>query len=387
MLFVYTRHKPQCDHRDNIRYRRCRCPKWIDGYLRGKRVRHSAGTRSWESAERKVRHTEDAADPTKPKPPAAPTVADAVEAFLGDEQARNLSKQTTKQSETLLCRQLLSWAKHCGIVDLHELTTSELMKFRATWKNNGLTTNRKHSRLVSFFAFSIRSGWLNENPALKLKRAMVKSTPTDWFPKPEMERILDATYAYGEWRGGRDFQSRAARLRALILLMRWSGLSIEDAVTLERERLSKDGKLLLYRAKTGVPVYVPIPPDVAELLRILPNSNRRYFFWSGNGDPQTACKAWRRSLARVFKTANIRKPDGTRKRCHPHMFRDTFAVELLNRGVPLDRVSLLLGHRSVKVTEKHYAPFVKERQQQLENYARLGWEQNQVPSSGSGGAQ
>ena len=63
------------------------------------------------------------------------------------------------------------------------------------------------------------------------------------------------------------------------------------------------------------------------------------------------------------------------KRCHAHMFRDTFAVELLNKGVPIDRVSLLLGHSSVKVTEKHYAPFVKERQQQLENYAKMAWDE------------
>jgi integrase len=60
------------------------------------------------------------------------------------------------------------------------------------------------------------------------------------------------------------------------------------------------------------------------------------------------------------------------------MFRDTFAVELLNKGVPIDRVSLLLGHSSVKVTEKHYAPFVKERQQQLEMYARMAWEDSAV---------
>ena len=73
------------------------------------------------------------------------------------------------------------------------------------------------------------------------------------------------------------------------------------------------------------------------------------------------------------------------------MFRDTFAVELLNRGVPIDRVSLLLGHSSVKVTERHYAPFVKERQQQLEVYARLAWDDSpvdpanlqSVPSTGS----
>ena len=63
------------------------------------------------------------------------------------------------------------------------------------------------------------------------------------------------------------------------------------------------------------------------------------------------------------------------------MFRDTFAVELLNRGVPIDRVSLLLGHSSVKVTERHYAPFVKERQQQLEIYARLAWDDAAVEAA------
>lgn len=31
------------------------------------------------------------------------------------------------------------------------------------------------------------------------------------------------------------------------------------------------------------------------------------------------------------------------------MFRDTFAVELIFAAVPLDQVSLLLGHSSVKI--------------------------------------
>jgi integrase len=71
----------------------------------------------------------------------------------------------------------------------------------------------------------------------------------------------------------------------------------------------------------------------------------------------------------------LKNPDGTLKRCHSHMFRDTFAVELLLAGVPIDQVSLLLGHSSVKVTEKHYAPFVKARQAQLAQSARMAWEQ------------
>jgi hypothetical protein len=53
-------------------------------------------------------------------------------------------------------------------------------------------------------------------------------------------------------------------------------------------------------------------------------------------------------------------------RAHPHRFRDTFAVELLQNGVSLEDVSKLLGHSSVKITEKHYAPWVKGRQERLE---------------------
>jgi integrase/recombinase XerD len=55
------------------------------------------------------------------------------------------------------------------------------------------------------------------------------------------------------------------------------------------------------------------------------------------------------------------------------MFRDTFAVELLLAGVPIDQVSVLLGHRSVKMTEKHYLPWVKARQRQLTANVRRAW--------------
>jgi integrase len=60
---------------------------------------------------------------------------------------------------------------------------------------------------------------------------------------------------------------------------------------------------------------------------------------------------------------------------HAHRFRDTFAVELLLAGVPIDHVSILLGHSSVKVTEKHYSPWVKARQDQLEQAVRKTWPQ------------
>jgi integrase/recombinase XerD len=376
VLRVYTRHYSPCKQTDTG-YRRCRCPKWINGMLpSGEFVRVSAKTRSWETADRKARLREANADPLRQSPPddsLRTTIAEAVRAFLQDEEARQLAKTTTCQSKTLFEQQLLTWAKTRSLVFLDQLTTARLREFRAAWKNGALTTQRKHHRLNGFFNFCIENEWLTRNPSKRMKAVHATFVPTDYFTPAEFEKIIDGTYAYGEWQGGRDFEHRALRLRALILLMRWSGLSILDAVTLECKRLQAY-RLLLYRHKTKVPVFVPLPQDVATLLHAIPNSNPRYFFWSGNGDPHTAKKGWQRSFRRLFKTVNLKTEDGQPRRCHPHMLRDTFAVELLLAGVPLDQVSLLLGHSSIKITEKHYAPFVKARQQQLEASVQMAWQ-------------
>ena len=39
------------------------------------------------------------------------------------------------------------------------------------------------------------------------------------------------------------------------------------------------------------------------------------------------------------------------------VMRDTFAVELLKAGTPIERVSILLGHSTTRITEKHYNPW------------------------------
>jgi integrase/recombinase XerD len=99
--------------------------------------------------------------------------------------------------------------------------------------------------------------------------------------------------------------------------------------------------------KTRVPVYVPLPPFVVSALRDLHElfPARPYYFWTGVGKLETAVKSWKRTLATVFERAGV-------KGGHAHRFRDTFSVSLLLKGVPLETVSQLLGHRSTKVTEQ-----------------------------------
>ena len=157
--------------------------------------------------------------------------------------------------------------------------------------------------MIGFFWACVRRRYLTENPAVGLGKIKVVQIPTDYFPPDEFERIMAATYIRRGDRGGGDVKANQARLRTMTLLMRWSGLRIRDAVTLERHRLHGDS-LLLYQAKTGTPVYVPLPPHVVELLEDVPpgpKPNPRYFFWSGNGDPKSAVADWQRSYRRLFK--------------------------------------------------------------------------------------
>jgi hypothetical protein len=46
---------------------------------------------------------------------------------------------------------------------------------------------------------------------------------------------------------------------------------------------------------------------------------------------------------------------------------------LLLAEIPIERVSILLGHQSTRVTEKHYNPWVLARQEQLEADIERAW--------------
>ena len=220
-LFVYTRHAPKCHRRRDRFWRRCRCQKWIQGVLNGKRIRVAAWTTDWDKAETKAREMEHPFLPAKPpthqpvvtEPETAAqriTIKEAVEAFLEDEEGRQLRKGTTGQSKTLLQQQLIPWARQLGLRYLDQLTVSVLTRFRAYWskdlENCQNTARRKHERLCGFFHFCIRSQWIIKNPARLLKPIKVNRVPTGYYTRDEFARIIDATYAYGDWKGGRDFQ-------------------------------------------------------------------------------------------------------------------------------------------------------------------------------------
>jgi len=252
---------------------------------------------------------------------------------------------------------------------LDEFSLSEVSRFRAEWKDGQRSSGKKLERLRTFFSFGQKRKWIAENPATELKAPRITLCPTLPFTHQDMIRILAAIDKYKDEFPGQGSEN-ARRMQALVLLLRYGGMRIGDTVSLSADRLEQN-RLLLYTQKTGVPVNNILPDFVLNAVDRTPKTAANFFFWDGTSKLQTIVGSWRKRLKRLFELAEVK--DG-----HPHRFRDTFAVELLLAGVPIERVSILLGHESVRTTEKNYAPWVRSRQEQLEADLTRAWSRDPV---------
>lgn len=357
MLTLYRRHLRSCEHRAEGRaYRRCKCPIWVDGFLGKREIRESLKLRDWTKANEKIQEWEAEGEVVAEE--IEPTnIEQACASFLADAKARELREPTLYKYRLLFVR-LQAFATGRGLRYISELNLETLREFRNSWPDHNLAALKKLERLRAFLRFCQDAGWVEDNAARKLKNPKITDPPTLPLSREQVTAILAACHVYPD-------RANAVRLKALLLLLRYTGLRIRDAVTLRRDRIH-DGKLFLYTAKTGTAVWCPLPPAVTEALEAIPASGG-YFFWTGESKAKSCVGDYQRALRRLFTLAGV--PDA-----HAHRFRDTFAVELLLAGVPLERVSVLLGHQSVKVTEKHYSPWVAARQEQLERDVRRTWD-------------
>jgi integrase len=243
------------------------------------------------------------------------------------------------------------------------LTIENLIAVRATWtpvypSSYSRATVQKH--LNHFLRFCYNAGWIERIPRL----SPIK------IDEPDTEPLTEAEYKKIEG-------AATGKVRVLIRVMRWSGLAIRDASTLKREdlgfNLQKDlYRIIRERTKTGEPLYIPIPKDVAEDVLEVLNGNPIYVFWN----KQKADASEYRQATNMGEQIKVAfDAAGVHSKGHmiSHRLRATFAVDLLTKGVPLEHVSKLLGHKSVTTTERHYAKWVKGRQDRLDALVSATW--------------
>ena len=389
-ITIFTRHAEECRYKDNPQWKRCNCRKSL--YIRegGKTVYLSAKTRSWEQAENVAQVERDKRDPVQielrrisaaraaeeaVKVRRTVRITDAVERWIASQKDQSSANASAYQT---FKRRMIWWADTKGLRSIDEITPDLLDEWRGQWSpaakdrynHIGPTTqNLLVTRIKSFFGYVRAMRWVADDPSLLLKSIDAEHVQTMPLTPEQFEQVLAATYDYDAGRR----QSTAkfgADLRAIFMLQRWVGLRIVDALMFPRSGLVGN-RLKLTTQKTGAKVDRILPDCVVEALNAVPrrpNIHADQYFWTRKCDHRVLAIMWDQRVKRLNDHhLSIKDEDGNPMRFHSHMLRDTYAVELLKRGWSIYEVSHLLTHTSVKVTEKHYAPWVKDREQQLES--------------------
>jgi integrase/recombinase XerD len=370
LITIFVRHAADCKYQGDEFCKRCDCKKHLRWTQNSKQYRRKTGARTWTEAEEKKRELENQLTGRAPEPTEsqARTIADAVDVFRTDKQNQDISEDVLAKYSRELDR-LQTFAEKRGVYTVAALSRELLIDYRATWDELYPSSNTRQmvqARLKNFLRFCFDSKWVERIP--RLSPIAADESPTMPLTDAEYKHLLQTIpNCFPD-------STKAKRFRALIQLMRWSGLAIRDAVSLRRDGLIFDKakrmhRVVTSRQKTGTHVSVPLPPAVAkELLGVL-NGNPLYFFWTGNGEERTAVSHWQDDFRQLFQDAKIPSAGNMLS----HRLRDTFAIGLLENGVPLEDVSKALGHESVKTTERHYAKWVKGRQDRLDSLVSATW--------------
>jgi integrase len=144
-----------------------------------------------------------------------------------------------------------------------------------------------------------------------------------------------------------------------------TGLRIVDIARLERKAITVEdcpeaggpgcGRLIVKPWKTRkrrlLPVNIPIPREIMEMLAALPIEGP-YYFWSG-GQIEAGIQKLRKSLTKLLKRAgattncdctHVTPLTGPPKKAGPHTFRHTCARLLRDAGAEDEDAAAWLGH-------------------------------------------
>ena len=379
VVTIFVRHSEGCKYAGDEFSRRCKCRKHFRWSQNGVQHRQKAGTHSWETAEELKRQLQDKLAGRAPEAQEQPQlIEDGITLFVQDKRTQGISAGVVSRYKNELAR-FQAYCADADVLYVQGITRELLTGYAATWADTYPSSNTRASvreRLRGFLRYCYDCQWLERVPSVP--KVAVDEAPTLPLTPEEYERVLAAVELVRPLRFDAKGVTRLlspatkARLRALVQLMRWSGLAIQDAVKLKRSSITHNHglyRVVTARQKTGTDVSVPIPADVAKEILAAPSPNPNYIFWNGNSKSRGQVTMWgSRYMRPLFEAAGVRSGHMV-----SHRLRDTFAVDLLSKGVPMEEVSKLLGHESIRTTEKSYSKWVQDRQDRLDALVTGTW--------------
>lgn len=236
---------------------------------------------------------------------------------------------------------------------LVKITKAKLIDLRTSLKEReepigNATINTLFASLSAAYSYFIEQGWCSENPLKFIRDLEVAERPFLWLQSAgEVQKLLAACNE---------------NIRTLVAVLVGTGMRLDEALHLMWTDIDLQHRVIhVHRGRRGAPKsgrlrHVPIFDSVLTVLREMKLAKgKNTLLWPGANldkfDEQLPRN--KTSVFRPFKTAVLRA--GLPKKLRLHDLRHSFAGLFLASGGDIFKLSKILGHSSVAITQQVYA--------------------------------
>lgn len=256
---------------------------------------------------------------------------------------QDCSKATFTKYRTTLDHTIafMKWKYQKTDIEISRITYSFITDFefwlKSEKKCNHNSTIKYLSNLRKIINLCIKNGWLTKDPFFGFKMTK-KEVIRDFLTEEELQSIIQKEFT----------NQRIRQVRDIFIFSCFTGLAYVDAKKLKRSEVvvGIDGERWIYtqRKKTDSPTRIPLLPNVLEIME-------RY-----QDHPQCLHEGSLLPVPSNVKLNTYLKEIadlcGINKLLTFHIARHTFATTVtLSNGVPIETVSKMLGHKSIKITQ------------------------------------
>ena len=248
------------------------------------------------------------------------------------DRERGVKSENTVKNHEVFLGKMKDWKQ---IVTFKDITYANIQKMnewlqKRKLKDETIYGYNKFLRL--FINNALADGLIKENPYSTKQIKLKHGTPNsdNYITEEELESLKNVSLS-----------GSLERVRDVFVFQCLTGMAYADLMTFDAKKAKMVDGYLTYtgkRGKTGIEFFVVLLDDALDILAKYDNKL-----------PLITNQQYNIRLKIVAEAAQINKKLTT------HWARHTAATIWINRGLPVEVISKMLGHSSTRITEKVYS--------------------------------
>ena len=211
-----------------------------------------------------------------------------------------------------------------------------LYRYQEEHKISNRSLDKLRQTLNNFFQWASCEGYLPRNPMITIKPIKFEKKPRQPLTQIELEYIRQACQTPKE--------------RAMVEFMYSTGCRVSEMAVVKKSDINWNTKevRLFGKGKKHRTSFLNAKAEVALLNYFKTREDENDYVFVSDRRPHN--QMHKAGLEKIVRNLAKRASEHVSKPVSPHVFRHTTATTAMNSGMPVEDISILLGHASIATT-------------------------------------